>query len=115
MRLTMRHYRDPNLSARPAFLPAACLPYDGFAPESGKVRRKSHGRTYGCAFRSAEGGEAPRGHVLQRRIFLSVEFLFATLSRGRAVCSTGREARDHLSPIDRAEERRVGKECRSRW
>src|SRR6266566_6383305 len=43
MRLTMRHYRDPYLSMRPAFLPAACLPYDGFAPESGKVRRKPTG------------------------------------------------------------------------
>src|SRR5438874_4228012 len=43
MRLTMRHYGDPYLSLRPAFLPAACLPYDGFAPESGKVRRKSQG------------------------------------------------------------------------
>src|SRR6266566_3449688 len=100
MGLTMRHDRDPYLSTRPAFLPVACLPYDGFAPESGKVRRRSHGRTYGCAFRSAEGGEAPGGHVLQRGIFLSVEFLFATLSHGCAVCSTGREARDHLSPTD---------------
>src|SRR5438034_338713 len=31
MRLTMRHYRDPYLSTRPAILPAACLPYDSSA------------------------------------------------------------------------------------
>src|SRR6266513_3554 len=100
MRLTMRHYCDPYLSTRPAFLPAACLPYDGFARESGIVRRDSHGRTYGCAFRSAEGGEAPRGDVLQRRIFLSVKCLLATLSICRAICSTWCEARHHLSLAD---------------
>ena len=77
----MRHYRGSILIRTSGFLACrAPLPYDGFAPESGKVRRKSHWRTHGCAFRSAEGGEAPRGHVLQRATLLSVEFLFATLS-----------------------------------
>lgn len=46
----MRHDLDPYLSARPAFLPAAGLPYDGFASESGKVRWKSHGRTQWMCF-----------------------------------------------------------------
>jgi AraC-like DNA-binding protein len=39
----MRHYRSPYLSMRPAFLLAGCLPYDGFAPESGKVCRETQG------------------------------------------------------------------------
>ena len=39
----MRHSRGRYLSTRPVFLLAGCLPYDGFAPESGKVRRKSQG------------------------------------------------------------------------
>lgn len=33
----MRYYRGPYLSARPAFLSAACLPYDGFAQSPGKL------------------------------------------------------------------------------
>src|SRR5215471_2814461 len=81
-----------DLSARPPSLLTAKLPYDdllerleGFA-----------GRLYGCAFRSAEGREASRGHVLQRRILLPVEFLFTGFCRHCALFSARRETRYRL-------------------
>src|SRR5262249_43225342 len=42
------------------------LPYDWLAPESGKICRQFDESLYGCTFRSTEGGETARGHVLQR-------------------------------------------------
>ena len=81
----MRHYRRPYLSVRPAFLLTAQLPYDGLLKSPGRFA----GRLCGRAFRSVEGGEAPRGHVLQRRIFLS---------RGVFVRPASRMVAPHLAP-----------------
>jgi hypothetical protein len=56
----MRPLAALYLPVRPAFLLTAQLPYDDLleSPEG------FAGRPYGCAFRSAEGGEAPGGHIL---------------------------------------------------
>src|SRR5215467_4178876 len=85
-----------DLSARPPSLLAAQLPYDDLL----KSLEEFAGRLYGCAFRSAEGREAPRGHVLQRRILLPVEFLFTGFCHDRAIFSTRCETRYCLPPTD---------------
>src|SRR6516162_2115520 len=90
---TMHQDSCGYLSARPAFLPRRKLSYDGL-PKSPKGFA---GRLCGRAFRSVEGGEAPRSYVLQRRIFLPVECLFAGVPYGCAVSGARREACNHLS------------------
>jgi len=70
----MRPYLGQYLPERPAFLLLSELPYDDLLKGPGKVAGRLGGRT----FRSVEGGEAPRGHVLSRGILRSVEFLFAS-------------------------------------
>src|SRR6516165_621486 len=93
----MAQVSSAYLSARPPSLLTAKLPYDDLL----KSPDRFAGRRCGRAFRSVEGGEAPRGYVLQWRIFLPMEFLFAGFPRGRTLSGTGRRSRDHLSLANR--------------
>src|SRR6516162_185584 len=90
--LTMAQVSPRYLSARPPSLLAAQLPYDDLL----RSLKGFAGRPCGCAFRSVEGGEAPGGRVLQRRIFLPVESRFARFPHGCALSRTWRRTRDHL-------------------
>ena len=41
-----------------------------------------------------------QGALFYNGEFRPLEFFFASLVFGRALCRTGREARDYLSPVD---------------
>src|SRR5262249_17220562 len=90
--LTMRQVAPASLSARPPSLLKAQLPYDDLL----KSPERFDGRPCGRAFRSVEGSEAPRGYVLQRRIFLPVEYVFAGRAHGGSLSRAGRRTRNHL-------------------
>jgi hypothetical protein len=44
----MRHFRGPYLSTRPAFLLAACLPYDGLAQSPEKLAGSPREEVWMC-------------------------------------------------------------------
>src|ERR1035437_8684329 len=83
----------------------------------------------GCfGFRECVSETVYRGvemRLLFRRVLLAVAFAAALQAQGSGGCACGsdppgppknREVRPYANtPEDRSEERRVGKECRSRW
>src|SRR2546429_4959468 len=112
-------WRRAKVSAEPIWLNGYCLVccFFFFQAEDG-IRDVAVTGVQTCALPIFLRSKQPRLFLDMLRLLAAKDLpflLFQVFPRFRQELSTGRYAADLLDGEERSEERRVGKECRSRW